>query len=105
MPYYKEDIGATEDELNIAYARISFNSDLSMAVAEADLVIEAIPEVVQIKTDFYTELGKVAPEKTIFATNSSTLLPSQFAEATGRPKKFLALHFANEIWKTIRQKS
>lgn len=41
----------------------------------------------------------MAPEKTIFARNSSTLLPSQFAEATGRPKKFLALHFANEIWK------
>ena len=98
-PYYKEDIGATEEDLNTAYARISFHSDLSAAVSEADLVIEAIPEVVQIKTDFYTELGKVAPNKTIFATNSSTLLPSQFAEATGRPKKFLALHFANEIWK------
>ncbi|MDM5282518.1 3-hydroxyacyl-CoA dehydrogenase [Peribacillus frigoritolerans] len=97
--YYKEDIGATEEDLNTAYARISFHSDLSAAVAKADLVIEAIPEVVQIKTDFYTELGKVAPEKTIFATNSSTLLPSQFAEATGRPKKFLALHFANEIRK------
>lgn len=39
-PYYKEDIGATEDELNTAYARISFNSDLSMAVAEADLMIK-----------------------------------------------------------------
>ncbi|MFJ9386462.1 3-hydroxyacyl-CoA dehydrogenase [Peribacillus sp. NPDC101481] len=98
-PYYKEDIGAAEEDLNAAYARISFHSDLSGAVAEADLVIEAIPEVLQIKTDFYTELGKAAPEKTIFATNSSTLLPSQFAEATGRPKKFLALHFANEIWK------
>ncbi|MGE7186199.1 3-hydroxyacyl-CoA dehydrogenase [Peribacillus sp. NPDC006672] len=98
-PYYKEDIGATEEDLNTAYDRISFSSDLSTAVAEADLVIEAIPEVVQIKTDFYTELGRLAPEKTIFATNSSTLLPSQFAEATGRPKKFLALHFANEIWK------
>lgn len=42
---------------------ISFHSDLSAAVAKADLVIKAIPEVVQIKTDFYTELGKVAPEK------------------------------------------
>lgn len=61
--YYKEDIGATEEDLNTAYARISFHSDLSAAVAKADLVIEAIPEVVQIKTDFYTELGKVAPEK------------------------------------------
>lgn len=98
-PYYKEDLGATDEDLNVAYDRLTFHSDLAKAVADADLVIEAIPEVVQIKTDFYTELGRVAPEKTVFATNSSTLLPSQFAEATGRPEKFLALHFANEIWK------
>jgi 3-hydroxybutyryl-CoA dehydrogenase len=97
--HYKKDLNATDEEVNLAYERISFNSNLSKAVADADLVIEAIPEVVQIKTDFYNELGKVAPEKTIFATNSSTLLPSQFADATGRPAKFLALHFANEIWK------
>ncbi|MGY0692686.1 3-hydroxyacyl-CoA dehydrogenase [Virgibacillus sp. FSP13] len=96
---YQEDLGAIEEDVNTAYNRISFSSDLSKAVQDADLVIEAIPEVVQIKTDFYNELGKVAPEKTIFASNSSTLLPSQFAEATGRPEKFLALHFANEIWK------
>lgn len=98
-PHYQEDLGASAEEVDAAYNRISFSSDLSEAVRDADLVIEAIPEVVQIKTDFYTELGKVAPKKTIFATNSSTLLPSQFAEATGRPEKFLALHFANEIWK------
>lgn len=97
--HYKKDLNATDEEVNSAYERISFNSNLPKAVADADLVIEAIPEVVQIKTDFYNELGKVAPEKTIFATNSSTLLPSQFADATGRPAKFLALHFANEIWK------
>ncbi|MGE7185548.1 3-hydroxyacyl-CoA dehydrogenase [Peribacillus sp. NPDC006672] len=96
---YQEDLGASEEEVNSAYNRISFFYDLSKAVSHADLLIEAIPEVVQIKTDFYKELGKVAPEKTIFATNSSTLLPSQFAEATGRPEKFLALHFANEIRK------
>lgn len=95
---YQKNLGASLEDVNTAYNRISFSSDLSRAVSEADLVIEAIPEVVQIKTDFYKELGKVAPEKTIFATNSSTLLPSQFAEATGRPEKFLALHFANEIW-------
>jgi 3-hydroxybutyryl-CoA dehydrogenase len=68
-------------------------------VANADLIIEAIPEVVSIKTDFYKKLSQLALAKTIFATNSSTLLPSQFAEATGRPGQFLALHFANEIWK------
>lgn len=95
---YKEDLEATDGEVNEAYNRISFHTDLEKAVTEADLVIEAIPEVVQIKNSFYKELGNVAPEKTIFATNSSTLLPSQFAEITGRPGKFLALHFANEIW-------
>lgn len=98
-PHYQADLGATQEEVEAAYGRMSFSSDLSQAVADADLVIEAIPEVVSIKTDFYANLGKAAPEKTIFATNSSTLLPSQFAEATGRPEKFLALHFANEIWK------
>ncbi|WP_102029019.1 3-hydroxyacyl-CoA dehydrogenase [Salirhabdus sp. Marseille-P4669] len=97
-PRYQKDLGATEEEVNAAYERMSFYSDLGEAVRNADLVIEAVPEVVKIKTEFYHNLAKVAPEDTIFATNSSTLLPSQFAEATGRPEKFLALHFANEIW-------
>ncbi|ETP69609.1 3-hydroxyacyl-CoA dehydrogenase [Planococcus glaciei] len=95
---YKTDLGATDAEVNGAFDRLTFNSDLAQAVADADLVIEAIPEVVDIKIAFYKELGELAPDKTVFATNSSTLLPSQFAEATGRPEKFLALHFANTIW-------
>ncbi|CAM3599715.1 MULTISPECIES: 3-hydroxyacyl-CoA dehydrogenase [Paenibacillus] len=99
MPHYRQDLGATREETDQALGRISFYSDLAKAVAEADLVIEAVPEVVSIKTEFYTKLGQVAPAKTVFATNSSTLLPSQFADATGRPERFLALHFANEIWK------
>ncbi|MDQ0216149.1 3-hydroxybutyryl-CoA dehydrogenase [Oikeobacillus pervagus] len=98
-PRYQEDLGASQEEVDAAYNRLSFYSDLEKAVAGADLVIEAISERVDIKVDFYTKLGAVAPEKTVFVTNSSTLLPSQFAEATGRPEKFLALHFANEIWK------
>jgi len=96
---YQEDLGASEEEVDAAYNRLSFYSDLKQAVENADLVIEAVPEVDKIKTDFYTNLAKVAPEKTVFASNSSTLLPSQFAEVTGRPEKFLNLHFANEIWK------
>ncbi|MGO4110485.1 3-hydroxyacyl-CoA dehydrogenase [Paenibacillus sp. YAF4_2] len=97
--HYVADLQASEADLNAAYERITYNSDLAQAVENAELIIEAIPEVVSIKTDFYKELSQVAPAKTIFATNSSTLLPSQFAEATGRPGQFLALHFANEIWK------
>lgn len=98
-PSYKADLGATQEEVDAAYDRISYYTDLAKAVENADLIIEAVPEVVDIKRNFYTELAKVAPEKTIFATNSSTMLPSQFVEYTGRPGKFLALHFANEIWK------
>jgi len=98
-PLYQADLKATTEQVDAAYERLQFESDLAQAVSEADLVIEAIPEVVNIKTEFYTKLGKLAPDKTIFATNSSTLLPSQFAEVTGRPEKFLALHFANTIWK------
>lgn len=80
-------------------ARFTFHTDLAEAVKEADLIIEAIPEVMDIKINFYKSLAKVAPENTIFASNSSTMIPSQFAEYTGRPEKFLALHFANEVWK------
>jgi 3-hydroxybutyryl-CoA dehydrogenase len=98
-PRYQEDLKATQEEVDAAYDRLSFYSDLAEAVKDADLVIEAVPEQVEIKVDFYKKLAAVAPDKTVFVTNSSTLLPSQFAEATGRPEKFLALHFANEIWK------
>lgn len=99
MERYKDDIGATLEELESAYNRITLYTDLAKAVENADLMIEAVPEVIEIKKDFYQKLAKVAPEKTIFASNTSTLLPSQFVEFTGRPEKFLALHFANEIWK------
>ena len=98
-PRYQEDLKATQEEVDAPYDRLSFYSDLAEAVKDADLVIEAVPERVEIKVDFYKKLAAVAPDKTVFVTNSSTLLPSQFAEATGRPEKFLALHFANEIWK------
>ncbi|MCD8909590.1 3-hydroxyacyl-CoA dehydrogenase [Staphylococcus gallinarum] len=79
--------------------RLSLTSDLTAAVADADLMIESVPEIKEIKIDFYKEVAKVAPEKTIFASNSSTMIPSDFKEFTGRPEKFLALHFANEVWK------
>lgn len=96
---YKQDLKATKEQLDATFKRLSYSSDLEKAVQDADLIIEAVPENPAIKIDFYHKLAAVAPAKTLFATNSSTLLPSQFAHETGRPEKFLALHFANEIWK------
>lgn len=92
--YFKDEARAEK-----ALASLTYTADLAEAAKDADLIVEAVPEVVDIKKDFYTKLAAVAEEKTIFASNSSTMLPSSFAEFTGRPEKFLALHFANEIWK------
>ncbi|MEV0107164.1 3-hydroxyacyl-CoA dehydrogenase [Nocardia sp. NPDC050799] len=97
--YRDEVMGATDELTERTRAGIGLTTDLGAAVAEADLVIEAVPEVLDIKRQTYRKLGELAPERTIFATNSSTLLPSDMADFTGRPDKFLALHFANQVWK------
>lgn len=96
---YQHDLGLEKTDTDAALGRIRYFTDLAAAVKGADLLIEAIPENPAIKTEFYQKLAAVADPQTIFATNSSTLLPSQFAAATGRPDRFLSLHFANEICK------
>ena len=90
--------GASQEEIDKTFSRLSYTNNLVEAVKDADLISESIPENIDIKKSFYQELAKAAPEKTIFTTNSSTTLPSDYAEFTGRPEKFLALHFANGIW-------
>ncbi|MHC3370211.1 3-hydroxyacyl-CoA dehydrogenase [Rhodococcus aetherivorans] len=97
--YQREVPGAGDGKAEAAATGIRLSSDLADAVRDADLVVEAVPEVLDIKRDTYTKLGEVAPADTIFATNSSTLLPSDMKDFTGRPDKFLALHFANQVWK------
>lgn len=96
--YEREVDGAAGGAADAALARIRYTSDLPDAARDADLVIEAIPEILDLKREVFAKLGALAPERTIFATNSSTQLPSALADSTGRPDRFLALHFANEIW-------
>ena len=94
---------ATIDELikrvDEAYESLVLTTDLHEAFADADLAIEAIAEVIDEKDAFYSSLKDILPDHTILCTNSSTLLPSEMMGFTGRPDKFLALHFANNIWK------
>ncbi len=78
--------------------RIHFTSDPGEAVREADLVSESVPEDLQIKQDLYRQFSRLWPEHTVLTTNTSTLLPSMFAQATGRPAKFMALHFHPHVW-------
>ena len=81
-----------------AYNNIKLTTSYDEAASGADLIIEAIAENPEQKIAFYQELAKHMDEETILVTNSSTLLPSMFAEYTGRPEKYLSLHFANTIW-------
>ena len=94
-----EEIDLLKKRAEEAFAGITFTTSFEEAAGDADLVIEAIAEDPAQKIDFYGKLAEVMPDKTILVTNSSTLLPSMFAEATGRPAQYLALHFANEIWR------
>ena len=82
-----------------AHKNIKLELDLAKACEDADIVIESMAEIQDEKIEFYKKLAPVLPEKTVLVTNSSTLLPSTFAEYTGRPEKYLSLHFANNIWK------
>ncbi|WP_194833338.1 3-hydroxyacyl-CoA dehydrogenase [Nocardia sp. XZ_19_369] len=97
---YRDEVdGAGDGKAEKAADSIVLTTDLAEAVKDADLIIEAVPEVVKIKQETYQKLSELAPHRTIFATNSSTLLPSDLKDSTGRPDRFLALHFANDVWR------
>lgn len=78
---------------------VKLELDMAKAVKDADLVIESMAENADDKIKLYTTLAPLLDEKTVVVTNSSTLLPSAFAKYTGRPDKYLSMHFANSIWK------
>ncbi|GBC59205.1 3-hydroxybutyryl-CoA dehydrogenase [Desulfonema ishimotonii] len=74
-------------------ARISFTDDPEAAGRNADLVSESVPEDPALKGRIFAQFNGICPERTIFTTNTSSLVPSMFADATGRPERFLAFHF------------
>lgn len=86
---------------NVEKAFISVNLELNLeaVVKDADLIIESMAEDFDAKKDFYKMMAPLVGKNTIVVTNSSTLLPSKLAKFTGCPNRFLALHFANSIWK------
>jgi 3-hydroxybutyryl-CoA dehydrogenase len=88
----------TSDLRASAQARITLTSDLGAAAREADLVSEAVPEDPDLKGRVLAEFNVACPPRTIFMTNTSTLLPSQFAKASGRGDRLLALHFHLPVW-------
>jgi 3-hydroxybutyryl-CoA dehydrogenase len=81
-----------------ARARITLTSDAAVAAENVDLLSEAVPEDPGLKGRVLAEFDAACPARTIFMTNTSTLVPSQFAEASGRPDRLLALHFHLPVW-------
>ena len=79
--------------------KVHIELDLAKALSGAYIVIESMTEEPKAKIGMYEAMRDLLDEDTILCTNSSTLLPSMFAEYTGRPAKYCALHFANTIWK------
>ena len=77
---------------------IHIELDMAAALKGAYIVIESMSEDPQAKIGVYNLMKDLLDEDTILCTNSSTLLPSMFAEYTGRPEKYCSLHFANTIW-------
>jgi 3-hydroxybutyryl-CoA dehydrogenase len=82
------------DEQEALLARISFGLDLS-AMAEVDLVIEAVPEHLDLKRSIFSSLDGICKPDTILASNTSSLSITEIAVATGRPGKVVGLHFFN----------
>lgn len=83
----------TEEQLNQSLLRITGTPDPAKAAQGVDFVSESVPEEPELKGKVFAQFNKLCPERTIFTTNTSMLVPSLFAEATGRPAKFAALHF------------
>jgi 3-hydroxybutyryl-CoA dehydrogenase len=89
----------TEAERQEAEARLRYSLDLAEAVREADLVIEAVPEKLEVKKQVFETIDKHAPASCYFATNTSTMSPTEIGSFTKRPEKVIAMHFFNPVHK------
>lgn len=83
----------TEDQAQEIKSRIFWETDLAAAAKEADLVSESVTEDVALKKKVWEKVGALCPAHAVLTTNTSSLLPSQFAQESGRPERFCAYHF------------
>jgi len=84
-----------KEESEKIYGRIKPIVDLKDALIDTDLLIEAVPEDLNLKKKVYSEVDQFAEEKTVYASNTSTLPISEISQLTSRPDRFIGLHFFN----------
>ena len=85
----------TEQQGTEIFSRIKPVVDLKEALKDCDLMIEVVPEIMELKKKVYAEVDKVALAKTVFASNTSTLPITEIASTTSRPERFIGIHFFN----------
>jgi 3-hydroxybutyryl-CoA dehydrogenase len=83
----------TETDFQDAFGKISATPDPAKAARNVDFISESVPEDPELKGKVFGRFNTLCPERTVFTTNTSMLVPSMFAEPTGRPEKLVALHF------------
>lgn len=86
----------TQQEADSALARIVTGTD-RQACAECDLVVEAVPEILELKTSIFSELDSICKPETILASNTSSISITTIAESTNRPDKVIGMHFMNPV--------
>ncbi|MGD6854401.1 3-hydroxyacyl-CoA dehydrogenase [Bacillus infantis] len=89
----------TENEVSNTWEKLHFSISLASNAAEADLIIEAVPERLDIKRNIFEVIDQHASADCIFASNTSTMSPTEIGSFTGRPDKVLAMHFFNPVHK------
>jgi 3-hydroxybutyryl-CoA dehydrogenase len=87
----------TGEEKDAALDRISTTTSLKEAASEAQLIVEAVPEKLELKEKIFTVLDEEAPEGAILATNTSSISITEIAAFTNRPEKVIGMHFMNPV--------
>ena len=86
----------TQEDADSALARIVTGTDRS-ACSDCDLVVEAVPEILELKTSIFSELDGLCKPETVLASNTSSISISTIAQATQRPDKVIGMHFMNPV--------
>ena len=90
--------GKTTPEQKVQWsANLHAVADMAEAVGHADLIIEAVPEIPELKHSIFTELDRLAPPHAILGTNTSSLSIADIAAATSRPENVIGMHFFNPV--------
>ncbi|MFY0593135.1 3-hydroxyacyl-CoA dehydrogenase [Roseivirga sp.] len=90
-----------QDQVEQIKARLTFTTDAEAAADNADFLNESVTEQLELKQKVWKQFGALCPEKTLFTSNTSYLLPSQIAESTGRPTRFCCFHFHDVFYANV----